>query len=116
MTKDRAKQLRDREQFDAEVRTFALKIGKQRGPRRYGVGEEDKLRKMIYAERKEFQQERKNFRADIIRLQRAYSAGCARTTYSACRCSRKTSSTASHSRCATSWRRSDARMYSKCMS
>ena len=50
------------------MRTFALKKGNQRGARKYGVIEEDKLRKMLCAERKEFQQECKNLRAEIMRL------------------------------------------------
>eukprot|EP01083_Nonionella_stella_P121567 365303_1 len=68
MKRNQKKLERDKEQFEIDARTFKMKKSNV-GGKKYGVLEEDKLRKMLYAERKQWNEERKNLRAEIMRLQ-----------------------------------------------
>ena len=67
--KDQEKLLRDREQFEVETRTHNLRKDNKNTGKKYLVSEETKLRQMLYAERKQWSEERKNLRNEIMRLQ-----------------------------------------------
>jgi len=67
--KDQNKLRRDQERFEIDMRTFNLKRDGNDLGKKYGIDEEDKLRKMLYDERKQWSEERKNLRAEILRLQ-----------------------------------------------
>merc|ERR1712032_1624863 len=68
LKKDQSKMQRDKEQFEIDARTFHLKKDNQNIRKKYGESEEDKLRKMLYAERKQWSEERKNLRAEYQKV------------------------------------------------
>lgn len=70
LKKDQGKLQRDLEQFQVDQRTFGLKKENQgaSGKKKHGIDDIDKLRKMLYSERKQFNEERKQYRSEILRL------------------------------------------------